>query len=57
MQPIQNAKKDGALGFFKGTALGLAGLVVKPVTGIIDFASKTTQGIKNNALMFEDKAH
>jgi hypothetical protein len=57
MQPIQNAKKDGALGFFKGTALGLAGLVVKPVTGIIDFASKTTEGIKNNALMFEDKAH
>jgi len=37
--------------------LGLAGLVVKPVTGIIDFASKTTEGIKNNALMFEDKAH
>jgi hypothetical protein len=34
----------------------LAGLVVKPVTGIIDFASKTTEGIKNNALMFEDKA-
>ena len=45
------------MGFVKGAAKGLAGLVVKPVTGIIDFASKTTEGIKNNALMFEDKAH
>jgi len=35
----------------------MAGLVVKPVTGLIDFASKTTEGIKNNALMFEDKAN
>ncbi len=35
----------------------MAGLVIKPVTGIIDFASKTTEGIKNNALMFEDKAN
>jgi len=55
MQPYQNAREEGALGFFKGTAKGLAGLVVKPVTGIIDFASKTTEGIKNQALKFEDK--
>jgi len=45
-------KKDGALGFVKGAAKGLAGLVVKPVTGVIDFASKTTEGIKNQALYF-----
>jgi len=41
----------------KGAAKGLAGLIVKPVTGVIDFASKTTEGIKNNALVFEDKAN
>lgn len=41
-QPYKSARKDGALGFVKGAAKGLAGLVVKPVTGIIDFASKTT---------------
>lgn len=40
------------MGFVKGAAKGLAGLVIKPVTGIIDFASKTTEGIKNNALIF-----
>lgn len=56
-QPYQSARKEGALGFFKGAAKGVAGLVIKPVTGIIDFASKTTQGIKNNVLMFEDKAN
>jgi vacuolar protein sorting-associated protein 13A/C len=57
LQPYENAKKDGVLGLVKGAGKGLAGLVVKPVTGIIDFASKTTEGIKNNALMFEDKAN
>ena len=41
-QPYENAKKEGVLGFMKGAAKGVAGLVVKPVTGIIDFASKTT---------------
>jgi len=33
----------------------MTGLVVKPVTGIIDFASKTSEGLKNTALYFEDK--
>lgn len=43
------------VGFFKGAAQGLTGLVVKPVTGVIDFASKTTEGLKNTALYMEDK--
>ena len=42
VDPYEYAKKQGALGFVKGTAKGLAGLVIKPTTGIIDFASKTT---------------
>lgn len=29
--------------------------MVKPVTGVIDFASKTTEGLKNTALYLEDK--
>ena len=41
-QPYRSARKEGAIGFVKGAAKGLAGLVVKPVTGLIDFASKTT---------------
>lgn len=54
-KPYENTKKDGVLGFFKGTAQGVAGLVVKPVTGVVDFASKTTEGLKNTALYLEDK--
>ncbi len=50
MQPYENARDEGVLGFFKGTAKGLAGLIIKPVTGVIDFASKTTEGLKNTAL-------
>lgn len=42
LKPFESTKREGAIGFFKGTAQGLAGLVVKPVTGVIDFASKTT---------------
>ncbi len=51
-QPYENARKEGLLGLVKGAGKGLAGLVIKPVTGVIDFASKTTEGIKNNALIF-----
>jgi vacuolar protein sorting-associated protein 13A/C len=34
---------------------GLAGLVVKPVVGVMDFTSKTAEGIKNTANFFDDK--
>lgn len=55
LKPYENAQKDGAVGFFKGVAQGITGVVVKPVTGVIDFASKTTEGLKNTALYLEDK--
>jgi len=31
----------------QGTAMGLAGLIIKPVTGVLDATSKTAEGIKN----------
>lgn len=31
------------------------GLVVKPVVGAIDLASKTAEGVKNTANYFDDK--
>ena len=34
---------------------GLAGLVVKPVVGVMDMTSKTAEGIKNTANIFDDK--
>ncbi|CDW82625.1 ph domain containing protein [Stylonychia lemnae] len=47
--PYSGAKKDGVTGFLKGTYKGVSGLVVKPISGALDFFSKTSEGIKNTA--------
>jgi len=54
-QPMEGASADGAKGFFKGTVKGVTGLVAKPVAGILDAASKTAEGIKNTANMFDQR--
>lgn len=54
-KPIQCAKKDGISGFFKGTLIGVTGLIVKPVTGLFDSVSQTAQGVKNTATLLDDK--
>lgn len=56
-KPFEGAKKGGVKGFFKGTWQGVSGLVVKPVTGVLDAASKTSEGIKNTATYFDEKAN
>lgn len=55
-QPYKGAESDGVEGFFKGISKGLAGVVIKPVVGVIDFASRTAEGVKNTATYFDDKA-
>lgn len=56
-QPFKGAQQDGLKGFCKGMFKGLVGLVFKPVTGIFDFASQTTEGVKNTVTIFDDKAN
>ena len=46
-QPFEETKKGGFLGFLKGTAKGVSGLVVKPISGTLDLFSMTAEGIKN----------
>jgi vacuolar protein sorting-associated protein 13A/C len=46
-KPIEETKKGGFLGFFKGSAKGITGLVVKPVSGALDLLSLTSEGIRN----------
>ena len=55
-QPIEESKRGGIIGFFKGTAKGVAGLVVKPISGTLDFLSLTTEGIKNTSKKDEELA-
>jgi vacuolar protein sorting-associated protein 13A/C len=47
--PIKGAQKEGVKGFMKGTYKGMSGLIVKPISGALDFFSKTSEGIKNTA--------
>ena len=42
---MKESKKGGIGGFFKGVYKGASGLVVKPVTSVLDFTSKTAEGI------------
>ena len=39
----------------KGAWQGVSGLVVKPLTGVLDVASKTSEGIKNTATRDDEK--
>lgn len=45
-QPINLTKKHGVLGSVMGVCTGITGAVVKPVTGILDGLSKTTDGLR-----------
>jgi len=39
--------KGGVKGFIKGVFTGTKGLVIKPVTGVLDGVSKMTEGVSN----------
>jgi vacuolar protein sorting-associated protein 13A/C len=41
----------------KGIAKGLVGVVTKPLTGVFDLASHTTEGMKGMVTYFDDRAN
>eukprot|EP01138_Halocafeteria_seosinensis_P001071 gb/GECG01001096.1/.p1 GENE.gb/GECG01001096.1/~~gb/GECG01001096.1/.p1 ORF type:complete len:838 (+),score=83.79 gb/GECG01001096.1/:1-2514(+) len=43
--PYRGGKRDGALGFAKGFGMGIAGLVLKPTSGMLDMAVLSLRGI------------
>lgn len=43
---MEGAKHDGVEGFVKGTGKGLLGLVARPVTGVLDFASGSIEAVR-----------
>ena len=48
LKPIEESKKKGLVsGLTKGVLKGLGGAIIKPISGVFDFVSKTTEGIKN----------
>ena len=52
---MEGAKERGFKGAVKGTYQGVTGLVLKPVGGLLDAFSKTTEGLKNTALFWDKK--
>ena len=50
MQPIHGAQKEGGLGFVKGVGKGLIGVVARPVSGVVDFASSSINAVKQFCL-------
>lgn len=56
-KPLEGAQQDNIKGFGKGLLLGFAGLVVKPVSGVLDLFSKTTEGIKNTMNSDDNNLH
>jgi hypothetical protein len=50
-KPTQEGKRAGFLGGLKGSLIGLSGLLVKPVTGLLDAISIAAEGVKNSTTM------
>ena len=47
-KPAEMSEKEDIWGAIKGSFIGIGGLITKPVTGILDFASTLTRGAKDN---------
>ena len=45
MRPIEGAREQGVEGFFKGVGKGVVGLVARPVSGVVDFASTSLDAV------------
>lgn len=54
--PIKGAMKEGASGFIKGVGIGVAGVIIKPVVGVADLATRTAEGIKNTTKLGSSKS-
>ena len=49
-QPIKGLSNDGGSGFVSGVGKGISGLFLRPVVGVVDLITDTSEGIKNAAV-------
>jgi len=45
-KPIEGAKRQGVSGFAKGLGTGVVGVFMRPVSGLVDFASNSLDTIR-----------
>lgn len=53
--PYQGAREDGVKGLIKGTGKGAIGLILKPVSGLIDVVAITSEGMRNDLSSYKNK--
>ncbi|GHJ87556.1 hypothetical protein NliqN6_3958 [Naganishia liquefaciens] len=53
LKPLEGADAGGVGGFFKGVGKGFVGAIAKPVSGVFDFASNVSEGIRNTTTVFD----
>jgi hypothetical protein len=54
VDPIRGAQREGVGGFFKGVGTGVAGIVVRPMAGILGGAQTVLSGVHNTVDDFFD---
>ena len=55
-KPIEQTKKSGAKGFFKGLGSGLLGAVLSPVNTVLTVGNEVSSGISNSELISNKKS-
>ena len=53
--PYQGLRQDGVKGLIQGTGKGAIGLVLKPVSGLIDVVAITSEGLRNDLSSYKNK--
>lgn len=46
LKPVEGAQQEGVTGFAKGLGKGLIGVVVRPASGVVDFASSSLDAVR-----------
>lgn len=55
VSPYRGYETGGMSGFGMGIAKGLLGVALKPAVGVLDLASRATEGLKNSALNIDSE--
>ncbi len=54
LSPYRGWETGGGVGFGMGIAKGILGVALKPAVGVLDFASRATEGLRNTAFNNHD---
>ena len=55
-KPMEQSKKNGVGGFFKGLGSGLLGAILSPVNSVLTVSNEVTTGISNSELISNKKS-